>query len=55
MKSLEEIQKALDLQTLQDKDPNLYDVLKELQDGQTAILAAIDVVAGRVTALENAS
>ena len=55
MKSLTNVQKALDLQTLQDKDPNLYDVLKELQDDLTALTLAVNALTLRVEALENAS
>lgn len=39
MKSLEEIQKALDLQTLQDKTPNLVQVLTELQGGKFNVVS----------------
>lgn len=39
MKSLEEIQKALDLQTLQDKTPNLVQVLTELQGLKVSVVA----------------
>ena len=55
MKDLSEIKKALDLQTLQDKDPNLYDVLKELQDDLTALTIAVNALTLRVEALENAT
>ena len=55
MKSLSEIQNDADFRIINQKENSLYAVLKELQDGQVAILAAIEALTLRVEALENAS
>ena len=55
MKDLTNVQSALCLQTLRDKEPNLYDVLKELQDTLTATNLALNALTVRVAALEGAT